>query len=176
VGISATQVTLDNVQNFTVGTWAYLLSADTTFGQYFLVASVNQATSVLGVDPSTPITASYPTSSAVYGVASRTYQIDASGAVPVLTLTQLGTTAQRAVAGIEIFDIQYVLNSPPGCNADAGACTIVDLPASASAWASVRMVQLTIGARSSQQVTGAGVNGIFHLSEQIRVKPRNFVF
>lgn len=176
VNAGANQINLDTVQNFTVNTWAYLLSADTTFGQYFLISGVNTSANRLSVDPTTPITTNYPSGSSVYGAESRTYAIDTSGAVPVLTVASLGQSAQRAVAGVERLNIRYILNNPQNCNADAGACTIVDLPASASEWASVRLVELDIGARSSQQVTGGGVNGFFQLSQVIRVKPRNFVF
>ncbi len=176
VSAGATSINLDTVQNFAAGMWAYILTADTTTGQYFLVAGVNQGSARLDVDPSNPITGSYPANSSVYGVESRAYAIDASGAVPVLTVALLGGSPQRAIGGIEQLNFRYVLDSPQNCNSDAGTCTIVALPADASQWALVRMIELTIGARSSQQVTGGGVNGFFRLSQVIRVKPRNFVF
>lgn len=36
---SPTQITLDTVENFAAGMWAYILSADTTSGEYFRVLS-----------------------------------------------------------------------------------------------------------------------------------------
>lgn len=169
----ATSLNLDTVANFVAGMQAYILSSDTTYGEFVLVGSVNEPASrlVLGTPITNPL--GYPRGSTVYGAESQTYAIDSSGAVPILTVTPSLGTAQPAVAGIERLNVRYVLDRPytGGCVANADGFCVVELPAGAE-WSSVRAVQLDLGARSAVPLAG----GFYRLGQVIQVKPRNLLF
>jgi hypothetical protein len=149
---------------------AYILHANTTTGEYFVVASVDQAASRL--DLTAPISQTYPRDSSVYGAESQTYAIDGSGSAPALTVAPSLGTAQPAAAGIERLNIRYVLDR----NCTPGPCDVVDLPANDIEWSLVRVVRLDIGARSARPVAGGDAGGFYRLGQVIEVKPRNFVF
>jgi hypothetical protein len=178
VSSGATTIALDTAVDFIAGMQAYIIHADTTVGEFFLISGVSQAPARLSVDPSTPIINSYPSGSSVYGAEEQTYAIDASGTVPVLTVTPSRGTPQPAVSGIEQMNIRYVLNrsyDPGTCVASLDSFCVVDLP-SGTEWPLVRMVLLDLVARSARPVPGGGSGGFYRLSQSLQVKPRNFLF
>ena len=182
-----TSFTVNPATNFAGlgGTRGYLYASPSQH-QYFKILSVVGST--INVDPTTPITGTYPQgTTAVYAVEARTFAISSTcstcAGVPSLTLTVLGGTEEALVKGIDLFDIQYVLNDDYDSANCAGATggsrplCMVDLPQSATRWKKVRSITFDVGARSLRAVGGAGSSdGFLHHAEILQISPRNFQF
>jgi prepilin-type N-terminal cleavage/methylation domain-containing protein len=185
---SCTSFTVNPATNFTGlgGTWGYLYNAGLGQHQYFKIQSVVGST--INVDPTTPITGTYlQDTTFVYAVEARTFGISSTcptcGGVPSLTLTVMGGQETAQVKGIDVFDIQYVLNDdydPTNCASSTGGgrpLCVVNLPQSAIDWKKVRLVIYDVGARSLRAVGGAGSSdGFLHHNETFKISPRNFQF
>ncbi len=191
---ACTTITLDNVQSFTAGGWAYIYNPNGSpapYGEYFRVAAVDTVNNTLTVDQTAclTITRNYPLGSdstqpspSVYGIEVRTYNIQTISGTPALTVTMLCGPPQPLVTGIDVLDIRYTLNR----TYDAGTCDlatggtpdlcIVNLPASAQDWRNVRLLTVTVDAVSTRPVRAASPDGFFHLRETFQVAPRNFTF
>jgi len=182
--------TVDNPTNFAGlgGTWGYLYyhnPPNPAVHAYFKILNVVGGT--ISVDPSQPFSGTFPPGTSVYGVEERTFAISSTcptcGGVPSLTFLARGGTAKALIKGIDLFDIQYVLNADYDSSTCAGATgvarplCVVDLPQSADAWKKVRTVNIDVGARSLRAVGGAGSSdGFLHHGEIFEISPRNFQF
>ncbi len=186
-----TSFTVNPATNFAGlgGTWGYLYAGPGAGQhQYFKILSVVGST--INVDTTTgpPITGTYlQDTTAVYAVEARAFAISSTcstcGGVPSLTLTVLGGSETALAKGIDLFDIQYVLNDDydaANCVASTGGgrpLCVVDLPQSSAGWKKVRSVIFDVGARSLRAVGGAGSSdGFLHHDEIFQISPRNFQF
>ena len=186
-------ISLGSVTGFTVGMNAYIYQPGASpSGEYFSVATVNSGTNQL--TPVAALTGTYTTAAGVYGIDQRTFTVTTVNGIPSLTIATLSNpTATVMVKGIDQLNVQYILNrsysnsscdgttggSDPLCWVwhpcpQTGACTGVSL---AGDWQLVRNIQITVEARSINQVSPANnADGYLHISEVFNIAPRNFVF
>ncbi len=186
---TCTSFTVDNTTFAGLGgTWGYLYyhnAPNPPVHAYFKILSVAGGT--ISVDPSQPFTGTFPPGTSVFGVEERTFAISSTcptcGGVPSLTLLARGGQVEALVKGIDLFNIQYVLNDDydavncVGTTGGGRPLCVVNLPQSAANWKKVRLVAFDVGARSLRAVGGAGsADGFLHHDEIFQISPRNFQF
>ncbi len=161
VNAGAASLPVGNNAGFAPGMRVYVRHPGGT-GQFSFVAST-PANAVVLTDAAAM---DYPVGSGLFAVDERAYAIDATGPVPVLTLTVDQGTPQPFAAGMTDLQIRYVLarNCP--------SCDVVDLPPDDATWRLVNQVLVT---PTAQAVGAVRPEDRVALSETTRAKPRNLL-
>jgi prepilin-type N-terminal cleavage/methylation domain-containing protein len=152
-------LTVEDSSGFTSGEWIYVRGTSGS-GKSYRVLSVTASTLVVAG----ALDADYLAGSGVFAIEERTYTIDASGSVPILTVAIDGQEAQPLVHGVEKLDVLYLLTPCPPCDP-------IDEP-NVDEWHQVREIQVSIGVLSSvPNRSGEYVR----MESTTNVKPRNLI-
>lgn len=180
----AAPMTVDVTDGFSPGQQAYVLHADTTTGEFFVIGSV-VGTLPRTITPNVPLTRAYPQNSTIFGVEEKAFGVDTTAPTPAFTIDPTyvgGAPPVPIIRGIESLNVRFVVNrlyadAPAACvgNTADGWCIVNPPPTGSSDWRIVREVEVTLTARSLQPISGGDVDGFLRMPASVRIKPRNLI-
>jgi prepilin-type N-terminal cleavage/methylation domain-containing protein len=155
----SSSIEVQNTQGFAAGQNVYVARMGGRGGTYRVSAVSESAISIEG-----SFAADVLVGSGVYSIEERTYTVDASGDVPILTVAIDGADPEPLASGVRVFDIRYQLDACPSCE------TMVDQPADNAAWRSVREIEIRVAAETKDALQGGKVHVV---EETTNIKPPN---